>query len=148
MKKVIAEKSLLAKVSLVFVSIVYLFVSSPVAYAVENNRNNAFKQEEFISATKKMLGSEPVVTDTEHNKKDKSQKNKTKEQKVSKLISAVKGGCVKLGKASVEIPAGALDEDLEISITHLLRVEDTGETLYNAIPENRGYRFLPAGTKF
>lgn len=47
-----------------------------------------------------------------------------------------------------EIPEGALKKDTKISITRLYTVEDTGESLYNAIPKSGGYRFLPAGTNF
>ena len=71
-----------------------------------------------------------------------------KEEKSEVLISAKKGGTVTLGDASIEIPEGALKEDTKISITRLSKVEDTGESLCNAIPKSGGYRFLPAGTKF
>ena len=64
------------------------------------------------------------------------------------LISAEAGGKIELDGASIEIPSGALKKDTRISITHLRRVEDTGESLYNAIPSSGGYRFLPHGTKF
>ena len=71
-----------------------------------------------------------------------------KEEKSEVLISAEEGGTVVLGEASIQIPEGALKKDTKISITRLLKVEDTGESLYNAIPHSGGYRFLPAGTKF
>lgn len=71
-----------------------------------------------------------------------------KEEKAEVLISAEKGGSVTLGDASIEIPEGALKQDTVISITKLIEVADTGESLYNAIPKSGGYRFLPAGTKF
>ena len=71
-----------------------------------------------------------------------------REEKSEVLISARYGGKVVLGEASIEIPEGALKEDTKISITRLHAVEDTGESLYNAIPMAGGYRFLPAGTKF
>ena len=70
------------------------------------------------------------------------------EEKSEVLISAEKGGIVTLGDASIEIPEGALKEDTRISITRLYKVADTGESLYNAIPNSGGYRFLPAGTQF
>ena len=70
-----------------------------------------------------------------------------REEKSEVLISARNGGKVVLGEASIEIPEGALKEDTKISITRLHAVEDTGESLYNAIPMAGGYRF-PAGTKF
>ena len=66
-----------------------------------------------------------------------------KEEKSEALISAEKGGTVTLGEASIEIPAGALKEDTAISITRLYKVEDTGESLYNATAKSGGYRFLP-----
>ena len=70
------------------------------------------------------------------------------EEKAEALVSAARGGKIVLGDASIEIPEGALKEDTVISITRLARVEDTGESLYNAVPKSGGYRFLPAGTKF
>ncbi|MBR1911502.1 MAG: hypothetical protein IJ828_04010, partial [Treponema sp.] len=63
-------------------------------------------------------------------------------------ISAEKGGEVRLGKACIAIPAGALERDTEISITRLRKVEDTGENLDNATASGGGYRFLPAGQQF
>ena len=69
-------------------------------------------------------------------------------EKAEALITARDGGRIVLGDASIDIPEGALKEDTVISISRLARVEDTGETLYNAIPSSGGYRFLPAGTKF
>ena len=74
--------------------------------------------------------------------------NKTKEEKSEELIIAEKGGSITLGDASIVIPSGALKENKKISITHLKTVEDTGESLFNAIPDFGGYRFLPKGTKF
>ncbi|MBQ3800348.1 MAG: hypothetical protein II837_08655, partial [Treponema sp.] len=64
------------------------------------------------------------------------------------VISAESGGEVRLGRASIRIPAGALAEDTEISITRLGRVRDTGEALDNATERGGGYRFLPAGQQF
>ena len=89
------------------------------------------------------LFAESVTNDTEA-KRTVS----VKEEKSEVLISAEEGGIVTLGDASIEIPEGALKKDTKISITRLLKVEDTGESLYNAIPHSGGYRFLPAGTKF
>lgn len=89
------------------------------------------------------LFAESVTNDTEA-KRTVS----VKEEKSEVLISAEEGGIVTLGEASIEIPEGALKEDTKISITRLCKVEDTGESLYNAIPHSGGYRFLPAGTKF
>jgi hypothetical protein len=40
-------------------------------------------------------------------------------------IAAAAGGEVALGNAKIRIPAGALEEDTEIRITRLWRVEDT-----------------------
>jgi hypothetical protein len=69
-------------------------------------------------------------------------------ERVSALIHAEAGGVVVLGDAEIEIPAGALYEDTEISITRLHRTEDTGETLRNVTEGGGGYRFLPAGLEF
>ncbi len=69
-------------------------------------------------------------------------------ERAEALITASDGGRIVLGDASIDIPEGALKEDTVISISRLARVEDTGESLYNAIPGSEGYRFLPAGTKF
>ena len=66
----------------------------------------------------------------------------------SQFIKAAEGGRVVLGSAEVDIPAGALEADTEISITRLSRVADTGEELCNVTAGSGGYRFLPAGTKF
>nr|MBP3282511.1 hypothetical protein [Treponema sp.] len=69
-------------------------------------------------------------------------------EKSEVLIKAESGGKVVLGDASIEIPEGALKKDTAISITRISKVEDTGESICNAIPNSGGYRFLPAGTKF
>ena len=104
--------------SLMLVS--YIFVISPVALFAEEGKK-VIQKVEAVSAT---------------------------EEKTEVLISAKTGGTVVLGEASIEIPEGALKEDTKISITRIKKVEDTGESLYNAIPNAGGYRFLPAGTKF
>ena len=69
-------------------------------------------------------------------------------EKESAVISAERGGEVRLGRATIVIPPGALKKDTEISITRLFRVADTGERLYNATEGRGGYRFLPAGQQF
>ena len=69
------------------------------------------------------------------------------EKRVSKTISS-SGGILSLGEASIEIPEGALSEDKMIQIEHLSSVAKTGESLSNAIPQSKGYRFLPSGTQF
>ncbi|MGN0756120.1 toxin TcdB middle/N-terminal domain-containing protein [Treponema sp.] len=98
----------------------------------------------YISVTSPLpLFAESVKSDTEA-KRTVS----VREEKSEVLISAEEGGTVTLGEASIEIPEGALRKDTRISITRLLKVEDTGESLCNAIPHSGGYRFLPAGTKF
>ena len=84
---------------------------------------------------------------TEFKKESPIEKN-IKEEKAEALITSKDGGFISLGEASIEIPEGALKEDTVISITKLKEVSDTGESLYNAIPDFGGYRFLPAGTKF
>ncbi|MBR1912773.1 MAG: hypothetical protein IJ828_10530, partial [Treponema sp.] len=68
--------------------------------------------------------------------------------KSAEVISAEKGGMVRLGRASIAIPAGALECDTEISITRLDRVAEGDGTLRNATEGGGGYRFLPAGQKF
>ena len=92
----------------------------------------------------------PIALFAEESKKvmQKLKTESVEEEKSEVLISAEEGGIVTLGDASIEIPAGALKKDTKISITRLYKVEDTGESLYNAIPKAGGYRFLPAGTKF
>ena len=69
-------------------------------------------------------------------------------ERAEALITAKDGGRIVLGDASIDIPEGALKEDTVISISRLARVEETGESICNAIPGSEGYRFLPAGTKF
>ena len=64
------------------------------------------------------------------------------------LITKKEGGVIELGRVKIEIPPKAVKEDTEISITRLLKVNETGETLKNVTEENGGYRFLPKGTKF
>ena len=79
---------------------------------------------------------------------EESRKTKIIDENIVKELITKTGGEIKLGDASIEIPEGALKKNTEISITHLEKVADTGESLYNAIPGFAGYRFLPAGTKF
>ena len=67
---------------------------------------------------------------------------------IAKEEIKVDGGKIQLGKTSIEIPEGALTKSTEISISFLQKVEETGESLYNATTGAKGYRFLPAGTKF
>ncbi|GEM_PF-628518 len=67
---------------------------------------------------------------------------------VKSLITKKDGGVISLGNVSIEIPAGAVKKDTEISITRLEEVNETGEMLANATQLMGGYRFLPAGTKF
>ena len=116
----VMEVSLSKKIIASIMMFSYIFVLCPVSlFAEEVN----YKEEMYRSA--------PV-----------------KEEKTEVLISAKDGGTVTLGEASIVIPEGALKEDTTISITRIYNVEDTGESLYNAIPNSGGYRFLPAGTKF
>ncbi|WP_407427401.1 toxin TcdB middle/N-terminal domain-containing protein [Treponema sp.] len=111
------------RLSAFFVASIYLMASSPVFL--------------FASGTDKQVSPDLLPN-----------KVKFEEKTESRLIKASEGGVVSLGDASIYIPAGALDKDTEISITHLASVAETGESLYNAVPDFRGYRFLPAGTKF
>ena len=64
------------------------------------------------------------------------------------LITKKEGGVIELGRVKIEIPPKSVKEDTEISITRLLKVNETGETIKNVTEENGGYRFLPKGTKF
>ena len=114
------EVSFSKRIVAVIMMFSYIFVISPLSMFAETTKTNA--------ETKRIVS--------------------VKEEKSEVLISAKKGGTVTLGDASIEIPEGALKEDTKISITRLYKVEDTGESLYNAIPHSGGYRFLPAGTKF
>ena len=114
------EVSLGKKIIASIMMLSYIFVLSPVSLFAEEVKSNA---EMYRGVS-------------------------VKEEKSEVLISAKEGGTVTLGSASIEIPGGALKEDTAISITRLYSVEDTGESLYNAIPNSGGYRFLPAGTKF
>ena len=116
----ITEVTLSRKIAAAVMAVLYLAASSPVA---------AFAEE--LNAVSKPVSRAVSVSN---------------EEKSEVLISAKTGGTVKLGDASIEIPEGALKEDTRISITRLLKVSDTGESLYNATAESGGYRFLPAGT--
>ena len=68
-------------------------------------------------------------------------------ESASAVVSAEQGGVVELGEARIEVPAGALEEDTEITITRLYATEDAGQ-LTNATAGGGGYRFLPAGQQF
>ena len=70
------------------------------------------------------------------------------EKESKAIITKEHGGVITLGKVSLEIPAGAVREDVQISISRLEAVRETGETLKNVTEDNGGYRFLPAGMKF
>ena len=118
------------------------------------------KDIENISGSKRIMAAMMVMTyvfalspvtvfaDSRNEIKVPEVKVEVTEEKSEVLISAENGGSVVLGRAKIEIPAGALKEDTVISITRLREVSDTGESLYNATAESGGYRFLPAGTKF
>lgn len=118
------------------------------------------KDIEKISGSKRIMAAMMVMTyvfalspvtvfaDSRNEIKVPEVKVEVTEEKSEVLISAENGGSVVLGRAKIEIPAGALKEDTVISITRLKQVSDTGESLYNATAESGGYRFLPAGTKF
>jgi len=67
-------------------------------------------------------------------------------EKKSALIRAEEGGEVRLGRASIVIPPGALKKDTEISITRLFRVAETGERLYNATEGRGGVSIFTCGT--
>ena len=98
-----------------------------------------------------IITSSPAMLFAQEIKKEKdvfTQSSLKIEEKEEVMISAKDGGKVTLGKASIEIPEGALEKDTAISITRLNKVSDTGDSLYNATAKSGGYRFLPAGTKF
>ena len=98
-----------------------------------------------------IMTSSPAMLFAQEIKKEKdvfTQSSLKIEEKEEVMISAKDGGKVTLGKASIEIPEGALEKDTAISITRLNKVSDTGDSLYNATAKSGGYRFLPAGTKF
>ena len=69
-------------------------------------------------------------------------------EKESKLIEKEKGGVVVIGEVEIEIPAGALKKDTEISVSKLGITEKISEGLENVTEGARGYRFEPKGTKF
>uniref|UniRef100_UPI00298E9DEE toxin TcdB middle/N-terminal domain-containing protein n=1 Tax=Treponema sp. TaxID=166 RepID=UPI00298E9DEE len=64
------------------------------------------------------------------------------------IITKKEGGVITLGKTKIEIPAGAVKKDTEITIERLENVKETGESIANVTEFSGGYRFLPAGTKF
>ena len=88
------------------------------------------------------LFAESVTNDTEA-KRSVS----VKEEKSEVLISAEEGGIVTLGDASIEIPAGALKKDTKISITRLLKVEDTVNPFSNADKYKKGLTVDPGCLK-
>ncbi len=69
-------------------------------------------------------------------------------EKECAFIEKNKGGVLKIGNAEIEIPAGALKKDTEISITKLPMTANLDEGLDNATTGSIGYRFEPKGTKF
>jgi len=58
------------------------------------------------------------------------------------------GGTLRLGKAGVEIPPGALSADTFISICGLSEIQSLGDGLSNATDRAAGFRFEPHGLRF
>ena len=69
-------------------------------------------------------------------------------EKESKLIAKEKGGVVVIGEVEIEIPAGALKKDTEISVSKLRITNELEAGIENVTEGARGYRFEPKGTKF
>ena len=129
-----SEIKLSSKIISSLIIVIYFLSSSPVLLVAEDMVNKIEQQKEFYDSLK-------------INSSNKTKANLTEETS-EKTITVLEGGIVELNGASVEIPAEALEKDTVISITHLIKVEDTGDSLHNATPFARGYRFLPAGSKF
>ncbi len=157
-------------------TIMYMATLSPLYLFAEERRNSASAIENFspsrnyaplneVSLNKKaveetdekeiLVAEAPAASDGKE--RNTPVKSSGKEEKVpvipesaeSKLLITKKaGGVIELGRVKIEIPKGAVKEDTEISITRLLKVNETGETIKNVTEENGGYRFLPKGTKF
>ena len=129
-----------------FIAGIYLLSLNPmIGYAQPKSVTSIISQtENTFNENKESLPVSDSVPITEAESKD----SVSNEEKASVLINAKSGGKVTLGGASVEIPAGALEKDTEISITRLSSVAETGEGLENVTVGGGGYRFLPAGTKF
>ncbi|MBR5932421.1 MAG: hypothetical protein IK002_00385, partial [Treponema sp.] len=108
-----------------------------------------FQTHEFFSEDK-----QNVFTEKEHDivalnsSADKNLPEAEIPLEAKMLITKKEGGVVKLGKTEIEIPAGAVKKDIEITIERLEIVKETGESIANVTELNGGYRFLPAGTKF
>ena len=151
----------------VLMSCVYVMNLSPGIYAAEaRSAQNSIRvaaasgegrvQEGAGGAASEERGGEKAAlqgagADKEGQKASKliqSAAGHNKEEKASRLIVAQEGGFVELGGARIDIPEGALKEDTEISIRHLDRTEETGESLYNVTAGGGAYRFEPAGLKF
>ncbi|WP_407434453.1 toxin TcdB middle/N-terminal domain-containing protein, partial [Treponema sp.] len=126
-----------------------------ITYAPLNAASSNEKQAEQTEEKEIHVAEAPAVSiDEERSGQTKASDS---EQKVpvmpesveaSALITKKAGGVIELGRVKIEIPAKAVKEDTEISITRLGKVKETGETLKNVTEENGGYRFLPKGTKF
>ena len=156
-----SESSNLLKVSCA--AIVLMFMSSLVPFELfaEDAKIKAARKDAFVNVVTTEsfpVNEEKSVEKTEQKNNFKKTKKsaakkikKSREEKItisSKMISALNGGKVELGKASVEIPEEALSLDTEISISYLSKVQETGDSLTNVMINGCGYRFLPAGTKF
>ena len=131
------------RISAVFAMVVYAFTMVPFGAFADNAR--------LQKNGEQSVHTQNAITQDALNAQGLAHSNETFENEAlssSSLIKASVGGTVKLGKASIVIPAGALEKDTEIKIERLREVADTGERLYNATAGATGYRFLPAGTQF
>ena len=120
--------------------VIYLLVLSPATLFAQELNQSIERRANRIKG--------PLIAGAVGERSLSADKINLADEKSAKLIIAKDGGFITLGSASIDIPSGALKNDTEISITHLNSVEETGESLFNAIPDFGGYRFLPKGTKF
>ncbi len=120
--------------------VIYLLVLSPATLFAQELNQSIERRANRIKG--------PLIAGAVGERSLSADKINLTDEKSAKLIIAKDGGFITLGSASIDIPSGALKNDTEISITHLNSVEETGESLFNAIPDFGGYRFLPKGTKF
>jgi RHS repeat-associated protein len=69
-------------------------------------------------------------------------------KKYSQTVSPDKEALIEFGDVSLNIPAGALAQEKEITIEVLSSVEPLEPAMFNITSGGTGYRFLPHGTQF
>src|ERR1041384_3726948 len=90
-----------------------IWLSASPLLGNETRRSLMFQVRHVVLAL--MLGATVACSDDDNNNKSDGSAQAS-EDKVTVSISAKEGGEVKLGEAALKIPAGALSEDLEVTV--------------------------------